>query len=162
MATKTTFTEREQKWIEHSQREFNTYMKKWLEDNRIITFWTDFTKCEMKHFSKIILDVDDLYEEEIEKCESPKNIKKATNDIKKLYQKLVEENKSDLSKLTDLVIVFQRKAQQHEGLDNGIYALVRVYNSLIDETADYVAEHIEEYDDKGIKQFESISEIGVR
>ena len=101
--------------------------------------------------------VDDLYEEEIEKCESPKNIKKATNDIKKLYQKLVEENKSDLSKLTDLVIVFQRKAQQHEGLDNGIYALVRVYNSLIDETADYVAEHIEEYNDKGIKQFESIS-----
>ena len=74
----------------------------------------------------------------------------------------MEENKSDLSKLTDLVIVFQRKAQQHEGLDNGIYALVRVYNSLIDETADYVAEHIEEYDDKGIKQFESISGIGVR
>lgn len=162
MATKTTFTEREQKLIESSQQEFNTYIKEWHKSDRIITFWTDFTKCEMKHFSKIILDVDDLYEEEIEECESPKNIKKATTDLKKLYKKLLEDNKTDLSKLTDMVIVFLRKAQQHEGLDNGIYALVGVYDSLIDEIADYVADHIEEYDDKGIEQFESISGFEVR
>lgn len=162
MATKTTFTEREQKWIESSQQEFNCYMKEWLEDDRIITFWTDFTKCEMKHFSKIILDVDDLYEEEIEECESPKNIKKATTDLKKLYKKLLEDNKADLSKLTDLVIVFLRKAQQHEELDNGIYAIGEVYSNLVDEIADYVADHIEEYADQDINRFESISGYEVR
>lgn len=116
----------------------------------------------MKHFSKIILDVDDLYEEEIEECESPKNVKKATTDLKKLYKKLLEDNKADLSKLTDLVIVFLRKAQQHEELDNGIYAIGEVYSNLVDEIADYVADHIEEYADQDINRFESISGYEVR
>lgn len=48
MASKTTFTEREQKWIESSQQEFNYYMKEWHKSDRIITFWTDFTKFSQR------------------------------------------------------------------------------------------------------------------
>ena len=63
-------SEREQDYVQWSQEEFNTYMREWYEDDRVIPFWTYFTECEMKYFSKIILDVDDLDEDEILECES--------------------------------------------------------------------------------------------
>lgn len=162
MATKRTLTESELNWVKESQNEFNRYMKEWCESDKIITFWTDYTECEMKHFSKIILDVDDLYEEEIEECESPKNVKKATRELTKLHNKILEENKQDLSKLTDLVIVYDRKMQQHEELDNGISALGSFYSGLIDDTADFVADNIENYSDEEINRFEEVSGFEVR
>ena len=155
-------SEREQEYVKWSQDEFNTYMREWCEDDRVISFWTYFTECEMKHFSKIILDVDDLDEDEILECESSKNVKKAETDLTTLHKKLIEENKSDLSKLTDLVIVYNRKGQQHDCLDNGIQELSRFYLNLIDDVAEFVSRHLEDYNDDDIDRFESISCIDVR
>lgn len=161
MAT-TKLTEREQSFVEWSQNEFNTYMKKWCESDRIIPFWTDFTECEVKHFSKIILDIDDLEDEEIEECESPKNVKKAITALTKIHKKIVEDNKTDMSKLIDLIVVYRRKQQQHDGLDNGISELYSFYGGLVEDLADFVADNIENYSDEEIDRFEGASCIGVR
>lgn len=155
-------SEREQDYVQWSQGEFNTFMREWCEEDRVIPFWTYFTECEMKYFSKIILDVDDLDEDEILECESSKNVKKAEADLAKLHKKLIAENKSDLSKLTDLVIVYNRKGQQHDGLDNGIQELSGFYLNLIDDVAEFVAQHLEDYNDEDIDRFESISCMSVR
>lgn len=153
-------SKREQDYVQWSQGEFNTYMKEWCEDDRVVPFWTFFTECEMKYFSKIILDVDDLEEEEYLDCLS--SVKKAEADLTKLHKKLIEDNKSDLSKLTDLVIVYNRKGQQHDCLDNGIPGLSGFYLSLIDDVAEFVMQNLEKYNDEDIDQFESASCIDVR
>ena len=90
------------------------------------------------------------------------NVKKAEADLAKLHKKLIAENKSDLSKLTDLVIVYNRKGQQHDGLDNGIQELSGFYLNLIDDVAEFVAQHLEDYNDEDIDRFESISCMSVR
>ena len=153
-------SKREQDYVQWSQGEFNTYMKEWCEDDRVVPFWTFFTECEMKYFSKIILDVDDLEEEEYLDCLS--SVKKAEADLTKLHKKLIEDNKSDLSKLTDLVIVYNRKWQQHDCLDNGIPDLCGFYLSLIDDVAEFVMQNLEKYNDEDIDRFESASCIDVR
>ena len=153
-------SKREQDYVQWSQDEFNTYMKEWCEDDRVVPFWTFFTECEMKYFSKIILDVDDLEEEEYLDCLS--SVKKAEADLTKLHKKLIEDNKSDLSKLTDLVIVYNRKGQQHDCLDNGIPDLCGFYLSLIDDVAEFVMQNLEKYNDEDIDRFESASCIDVR
>lgn len=158
----TKLTEREQGFVEWSQNEFNTYMKEWCESDRIIPFWTDFTECEVKHFSKIILDIDDLEDEEIEECESPKNVKKAITSLTKIHKKIVEDNKADMSKLIDLIYVYKRKQQQHDGLDNGISELCPFYGGLIEELSDFVADNIENYSGEEIGRFECESGYGVR
>jgi len=153
-------SKREQDYVQWSQGEFNTYMKEWCEDDRVVPFWTFFTECEMKYFSKIILDVDDLEEEEYLDCLS--SVKKAEADLTKLHKKLIEDNKSDLSKLTDLVIVYNRKGQQHDCLDNGIPDLSGFYLSLIDDVAEFVMQNLDNYKDEDIDRFESASCIDVR
>ena len=155
-------SEREQEYVKWSQDDFNTYMRECCEDDRVIPFWAFFTECEMKHFSKIILDVDDLDEDEILECLNSKIVKKAETDLTKLHKKLIEDNKSDLSKLTDLVIVYNRKGQQHDCLDNGIQDLRGFYLNLIDDVAEFVSQHLEDYNDDDIDRFESISCIDVR
>lgn len=155
-------SEREQEYVKWSQDEFNTYMREWCEDDRVIHFWTCFTECEMKHFSKIILDVDDLDEDDYLECISSKNVKKAEADLTKLHKKLIADNKSDISKLTDLVIVYNRKGQQHDSLDNGIQNLSGFYLNLIDDVAEFVMQNLESYSDEDIDRFESISCIDVR
>ena len=155
-------SEREQDYVQWSQSEFNTFMREWCGEDRVIPFWTYFTECEMKYFSKIILDVDDLDEDEIFECESPKNVKKAETDLTKLHKKLIVDNKSDLSKLTDLVIVYNRKGQQHDCLDNGISALSGFYLNLISDVAEFVMQNLDNYNDEDIDRFECTSCIDVR
>lgn len=116
----------------------------------------------MKHFSKIILDVNDLDEDDYLECISSKNVKKAEADLTKLLKKLIADNKSDLSKLTNLVIVYNRKGQQHDSLDNGIQDLSGFYLNLIDDVAEFVMQNLESYSDEDIDRFESISCMDVR
>ena len=52
--------------------------------------------------------------------------------------------------------------QQHEELDNGISALGSFYSGLIDDTADFVADNIENYSDEEINRFEGASGFEVR
>ena len=60
------------------------------------------------------------------------------------------------------MIVYDRKMQQHEELDNGISALGSFYSGLIDDTADFVADNIENYSDEEINRFEGASGFEVR